>query len=126
MTAVTRILETLLEKLRKQEITLTEEMAGALREAGEVISTQSAIHRNGGKVDAKIVSAICLKLEQFLASANLEDQDDNAGRTGAGDKDTSGSQADDPDYGFFGQQPKGRPNTETQDDQEDYGFFRDR
>ena len=68
MTAVTNILETLLDKLRKKEMTLTDEMASALLEAGDVIAQQSAAHREGSKVDASAVGAMCARLERFLTT----------------------------------------------------------
>lgn len=126
MTAVTLILETLLEKLRKQEMALTDEMASALLEAGDVIAKQSATHREGGKVDANAVSAICAKLERFLSTANPEELDSHSASMAKGSKDDASAQPDNVDYGFFGQQPKIQPDTGQQEDQEDYGFFREK
>lgn len=125
MTAVTHILETLLDKLRKQEMTLTDEMASALHEAGDVIARQSAAHREGGKVDANAVSAMCAKLERFLNSSNLEEFDNNSGSTAKRNKGGAAEQPDNPDYGFFGQQPQVQPDTGEQEDQE-YGFFKEK
>ena len=123
MTAVTQILETLLEKLRKQELTLTDEMSSALLEAGEVISRQSAIHRDGGKVDAHAVGAICAKLERFLIT-NPDGSDNSTAATKT--KPEATEQKEDSDYGFFGQQPQVKPDTETEEEQEDYGFFKEK
>lgn len=58
MTEVTHVLETLLDKLRKQEMTLTDEMVSAFLEAGDVISTQLAAHRGEGEVDQGEVKAV--------------------------------------------------------------------
>ena len=127
MTAVTNILETLLEKLRTQELTLTKEMSSALLEAGDVIAAQSAKHREGGKVDANAVSAICAKLERFLNATDPREFETNSGSTSKGNNADAAVQADNLDYGFFGQQPQVKPTTreqEEQDKQEDYGFFK--
>jgi len=62
MTEVTHVLETLLDKLRKQEMTLTDEMVSAFLEAGDVISTQLAAHRGEGEVDQAEVKSVCEKL----------------------------------------------------------------
>ena len=121
MTAVTQILETLLEKLRKQELTLTDEMSSALLEAGDVISGQSAIHRDGGKVDANAVGAVCAKLERFLIT-NPDGPDSAASAA----KTKQEAQAEDSDYGFFGQQPQVKPDTEAEEEQDDYGFFKEK
>ncbi len=126
MTAVTLILETLLEKLRKQEMVLTDEMASALLEAGDVIAKQSAAHREGGKVDANAVSAMCAKLERFLSSANPEELENHSGSVAKGNKGDATVQPDNLDYGFFGQQPQVQPDTGQEEDQEDYGFFREK
>lgn len=119
MTAVTQILETLLEKLRKQELTLTDEMSSVLLEAGDVISRQSAIHRGGGKVDANAVGAICVKLEKFLTTP--EGSDNSAAATKPKQEST-----EDSDYGFFGQQPQVKTDTQTEEEQDDYGFFKEK
>ena len=68
MTAVTHVLETLLDKLRKQEMTLTEEMVSAFLEAGDAISTQLAAHRGEGEVDQAQIRTVCEKLEHLTAT----------------------------------------------------------
>ncbi len=67
MTEVTHVLETLLDKLRKQEMTLTDEMVNAFLEAGDVISSQLAAHRGEGEVDQSEVRAVCEKLERLTS-----------------------------------------------------------
>jgi len=62
MTEVTHVLETLLDKLRKKEMTLTDEMVTAFLEAGDAISMQLAAHRGEGTVDAAAVSGVREKL----------------------------------------------------------------
>lgn len=123
MTAVTQILETLLEKLRRQEMTLTEEMSSALLEASDVIAKQSTVHREGGKVDANAVSAICTKLERFLSFSNQDEANSHSGSAAGQKSGNAANQPNDSDYGFFGQQPQVQTKSEEQDD---YGFFKEK
>jgi len=51
MTEVTHELETLLDRLRKQEMRLTREMVDAFLAAGDVIKAQLAAHRGEGEAD---------------------------------------------------------------------------
>ena len=51
MTSVTHVLETLLDKLRKEELALRSEMIDAFLEAGDVLKAQLDAHQNGGDVD---------------------------------------------------------------------------
>ena len=71
MTDVTHILETLLDKLRKQEMTLTVEMVNVFLEAGDVISMQLAHHRGEGEEDAGAVQAVCEKLARLSVDLDL-------------------------------------------------------
>lgn len=118
MIAVTQILETLLGKLRRQELTLTAEMSLALQEAGEIIAQQSAIHREGGKVDSKVVGQLCARLEGFLQHPT----GDANGAAGAQGSKEDVQQNDDPNYGFFGGAPKVSADVGEHDD--DFGFFK--
>ena len=68
MTEVTHILETLLDRLRKQEMTVTGEMVNVFLEAKDVIAMQLAAHRGEGDVKADAVSAVCAKLERLSAT----------------------------------------------------------
>ena len=68
MTAVTHILETLLDKLRKEELVLRNEMIDVFLQAGDVLRTQMEAHQNGGDVDENIVTDVCGKLEKLSAS----------------------------------------------------------
>ena len=101
MTAVTQILETLLEKLRSQEMQLTDEMTSALHDAADVIALQSATHREGGKVDARAVGAMCARLERFLTSTNPDESNNNSGSMAKGNKEDATEQPKNSDYGFF-------------------------
>ena len=68
MTSVTHVLETLLDKLRKEELALRSEMIDAFLEAGDVLKAQLDAHQNGGDVDEAIITAVCEKLEALSAS----------------------------------------------------------
>ena len=68
MTAVTHILETLLDRLRKQEMPVSGEMVNVFLEAKDVIAMQLAAHRGEGDVNADAVSAVCAKLERLAAT----------------------------------------------------------
>ena len=69
MTGVTHILETLLDRLRKNELALRSEMVDAFLEAGDVLRGQLAGHQNGEEVDTQAADEICVKLNN-LASDN--------------------------------------------------------
>lgn len=125
MTELTHVLETLLDKLRKQEMTLTNDMISAFLEAGDAISMQLAVHRGEGEVDQDQIKAVCLKLEQ-LSSAQPAAED--AGKKPekvktAKSKTSVKKPADavkaDEDYGFF------EDITTLPVVDEDYGFFDD-
>jgi len=107
MTEVTHVLETLLDRLRKQEMTLTDEMVNAFLEAGDVLSMQLAAHRGEGDVDQQEVRAVCDKLNVLAkgAAASVHIPVANESREAA--------------YGFFDTEP------EVQSVQVDsgYGFF---
>ena len=107
MTDVTHILETLLDKLRKQEMTLTVEMVNAFLEAGDVISMQLARHRGEGKEDAGEVLAVCEKLARLSVNSNATSQ-------AAVEEDSS--------YGFFVETPVAQAKRENE---QGYGLFQD-
>jgi len=66
MTEVTHILETLLDKLRKEELTLTTEMIDAFLKAGDILSAQKAVHQEEGEpVDEDDIKEICTLLAQL-------------------------------------------------------------
>ena len=68
MTSVTHVLETLLDKLRKEELVLRNEMIDVFLQAGDVLKAQMEAHQNGGDVDENIVTDVCRKLEELSAS----------------------------------------------------------
>lgn len=67
MTEVTHVLENLLDRLRKQEMKLTDEMVSVFLEAGDVIHMQLDAHRGEGEVDAAQVRTVCAKLERLTS-----------------------------------------------------------
>ena len=66
MTVVTHVLESLLDKLRNQELAFTIAMIDLFLEAGDVISMQLAGHRDGSEVNQDAIDQINSKLQQFL------------------------------------------------------------
>jgi two-component system chemotaxis sensor kinase CheA len=63
MTGVTHILETLLDRLRKEELTLRPEMVDAFLQAGDVLRAQLEHHQGGPEVDPESIRAVCENLE---------------------------------------------------------------
>jgi two-component system chemotaxis sensor kinase CheA len=147
MTEVTHVLETLLDKLRKEEMTLTDEMVSAFLEAGDVISTQLAAHRGEGEVDQAEVKAVCEKLEHLTsaqpASGSAEEHGAQAVAQPAeapmSEQEAYGffdevaatqaapvSAPTDPGYGFFDDDDFGAPppkDVAQKTDDAGYGFF---
>lgn len=112
MTEVTHILETLLDKLRKEEMQLTNEMVNAFLEAGDVIGLQLAAHRDGGEVDPEDIKEICARLARLSETGGTS--------APATPSSAPAQTATDNDYGFFDDvaAPQVAKN-------EDYGFFDD-
>ncbi|KAF0205743.1 MAG: two-component system chemotaxis family sensor kinase [Gallionellaceae bacterium] len=120
MTEVTHVLETLLDKLRKQEMALTNEMVNAFLEAGDAISMQLAGHRDGTAVDEQIIKDARAKLER-LSSA-----DQSAAPAAPSSPVIAPVKAPDtdPGYGFFDDEPApAAQNTAGAEDSQGYGFF---
>lgn len=119
MTEVTHILETLLDKLRKQEMKLTTEMVDAFLQAGDAISMQLSAHRGEGEVDQQQIREICEKLEKLTgvpsADAALQSNAASPKKTKKNAEKTSAPEQE--DYGFFDPLP-----SEFVAD-EGYGFF---
>ncbi|MES2770644.1 MAG: chemotaxis protein CheW [Pseudomonadota bacterium] len=69
ITEVTHILETLLDRLRKNEITLRAEMVDAFLAAGDVLKGMIAEHRGDGSADRVAVQTVCARLHA-LADAD--------------------------------------------------------
>ena len=68
MTEVTHELETLLDRIRKNEIAITSDMVDAFLQAGDVLRGLLAAHQNGGVVDGKASIEICARLERLTGS----------------------------------------------------------
>jgi len=69
MTEVTHILETLLDRIRKNELALRDDMVDAFLRAGDVLRSQLDFHREGSPVDEAAVAEICAVLSR-LADAD--------------------------------------------------------
>ena len=134
MIEVTHVLETLLDKLRKQEMSLTNEMVNAFLEAGDAISMQLAGHRDASEVDQEIVQAARAHLERLsaapaqapaAASASAAAPQTDAGYGFFDDEPatTAAPVATDPGYGFFDDTPAASQGTAATEDQQGYGFF---
>ena len=72
MAEVTHVLETLLDRIRKNEIPLTHEMVDAFLQAGDVLRGLLEAHQNGTIADEARSIAICVKLEQLANSPSGE------------------------------------------------------
>ncbi|AOJ08462.1 chemotaxis protein CheA [Burkholderia mayonis] len=70
LTETTHILESLLDRARNHELTLTKEMVDAFLETKDVLSDQLADYRASAEPDAAAAAAICGKLERLKASAS--------------------------------------------------------
>ena len=62
---ISHILEALVDKLRKRELSPTDEMVKLLLKAGEVIAMQLAGHIGEGGVSTGAASAVCRRLERL-------------------------------------------------------------
>ena len=66
MTVVTHVMESLLDRLRNQELAFEPAMIDLFLEAGDVISMQLAGHREGTQVHAEAVDQVRRKLQQVI------------------------------------------------------------
>ncbi len=129
MTEVTHILENLLDRLRKQEMTLTDEMVNVFLEAKDVIAMQLAAHRGEGTVEQGDVETVCKKLERLVSDGTAGHLTNFNSAVGS---QTSSPHAGVPPallvqpkeeaYGFFDELPTPTPAAEEQADP-GYGFF---
>lgn len=67
MTGMTHILETLLDRLRKQELVLRSEMVDVFLQAGDVLKNQLSGHRGDGEADPEVTKQVCARLEKLSA-----------------------------------------------------------
>ncbi|HNF88632.1 MAG TPA: chemotaxis protein CheW [Thiobacillaceae bacterium] len=65
MTGVTHVLEGLLDRLRKEELTLRAEMVDAFLAAGDVLRAQLEHHQGGPDADQAAIDEICARLTQL-------------------------------------------------------------
>jgi two-component system chemotaxis sensor kinase CheA len=72
MADVTHVLETLLDRVRKNEIPLTHDMVDAFLQAGDVLRGLLEAHQHGTIADEARSIAICVKLEQLANNPNVE------------------------------------------------------
>ncbi|MCX7169175.1 MAG: Hpt domain-containing protein, partial [Proteobacteria bacterium] len=66
---VTHILENLLDRIRKSELTLRENMIDAFLDAGDILKTLLAAHRGEAAADPNAVAAICTRLRDLTKDA---------------------------------------------------------
>lgn len=131
MIALTHELETLLDKLRNQEIQLTDNMLDAFLQAKDAISMQLSAHRGEGEAEQEVIDDVCKKLKQLYTEVPQSeilhsDATNSAAEQGHDDygffdplPSHVASSIDD-DYGFFDPLPE--PNTGNEDN-DSYGFF---
>jgi two-component system chemotaxis sensor kinase CheA len=63
LTEVTHILENLLDRIRKNELTLRADMIDAFLDAGDVLKSLLDAHRGSGSADPQAVAAICTRMK---------------------------------------------------------------
>lgn len=68
LTEVTHILENLLDRIRKGELALREEMIDAFLDAGDVLKDLVAAHKGEGEADPASVTATCARLKELTSS----------------------------------------------------------
>lgn len=71
MTEVTHILETLLDKLRKQELPVRTVMVDAFLQACDVLKGQLAGHRGESTPDSAAAASVCAELTRLASEGNL-------------------------------------------------------
>ncbi|MGU3778571.1 chemotaxis protein CheA [Burkholderia metallica] len=69
LTDTTHILESLLDRARNHELTLTKDMVDAFLETKDVLSDQLVDYRASAEPDAAAAAAICAKLERLQAES---------------------------------------------------------
>jgi len=69
---VTHVLENLLDRIRKGELTLRPEMIDAFLDAGDILKDLLAAHRGVGEADPAQVAAMCKRLSELTGGAHAE------------------------------------------------------
>jgi two-component system chemotaxis sensor kinase CheA len=72
MTIVTHVMESLLDQLRRNEISFRVDMIDLFLEAGDVISMQLAGHREGAEVRKGAIEEVIRKLQQLIDASALQ------------------------------------------------------
>ncbi|KVF71735.1 chemotaxis protein CheA [Burkholderia sp. FL-7-2-10-S1-D7] len=72
LTETTHILESLLDRARNHELTLTKEMVDAFLETKDVLSAQLVDYRASAEPDAAAAATICAKLERLKAESGAD------------------------------------------------------
>ncbi|MCA8058799.1 Hpt domain-containing protein, partial [Burkholderia cepacia] len=72
LTDTTHILESLLDRARNHELTLTKEMVDAFLETKDVLSDQLVDYRASAEPDAAAAATICAKLERLKAESGAD------------------------------------------------------
>lgn len=106
MVEVTHVLENLLDKLRKHERQLTDEMVNVFLEAGDVIHMQLTAHRGEGHVELIEVKTVCDKLAEL--NRQVAPTPNSTTPPAAATEEIA--------YGFFDEEPNAN---------DAYGFFSD-
>lgn len=89
MAEVTHVLETLLDRLRKQELDPTVEMVDAFLQAGDVLKSQLQAHQEGEEYEDARVAEVCEHLERLARS------DEGGGEAPASSADQTESETKD-------------------------------
>jgi two-component system chemotaxis sensor kinase CheA len=128
MVEVTHVLENLLDKVRKHELRLTDEMVNVFLEAGDVLHMQLSAHRGEGQVEPIEVKTVCDKLAELnipqgaatpLQAASSEVEVETA--FGFFDDEPASVKPQEEAFGFFDDEPVAAKETAN----DDYGFFDD-
>ena len=72
MTEVTHVLETLLDRIRKNEIAITHEMVDAFLAAGDVLHSLLDAHQNGTIADTGPSKEVCARLEALTTAGSAQ------------------------------------------------------
>ncbi|MFP4683806.1 MAG: ATP-binding protein, partial [Ectothiorhodospira sp.] len=100
MARVTHVLETLLDRLRKQELQPAVEMVDAFLEAGDVLKAQLQAHREGGQYQDGRIEQVCHRLERLTQGEAPEDPAQTETSRPAGDTNNAAPPAaDSPEAG---------------------------
>ena len=123
MIEVTHVLETLLDKLRKQEMSLTNEMVNAFLEAGDAIAMQLAGHRDSTEVDREVVQKARANLERLSAEPAPAAAPAKKSKKTTAAAPVPAAPAADPGYGFFDDEPVAKTDAVAAESDPGYGFF---